>query len=356
MPTRCESIQAALVATAVATPDDVASAWALLPDDFDLDEIRSAARLHLVAVAASQLDHASVHDPALPRMRGVIRRNWVQQQLIAIQMGETCRRLRSAGVTPWVSGGLASAIGQPYGSEPGVRAVDDTVLMVAPVQASDALDVLGAADWTVPFTERRLARRLQEFSSVKVCSPDGLWTELAWHPSPLLDRSATWSNESVEVDVAGESVAVLVPATAIVQSCVNGWGLRRGEAIWIADVQRMLPLVERAALDAEAERFGVSEMVASALELVDAAVAAGSGDAQALRRLRDGLAAIAPPAGVLAELRHAMNVFAAPRSGRQTARAFPDLLADRWFLDRRSQLPAALLARVKARIRPSVDS
>ena len=119
--------------------------WRALRKEIDLDTFWDGKALDFLPLVYRALVDEGSDDPDLPRLRGVHRKTWYDNQLRMRWLAPALHALTDASVDVIVLKGAASAI-STY-ADLGLRAMRDCDLLVRPGQVGRALDVLADAGW-----------------------------------------------------------------------------------------------------------------------------------------------------------------------------------------------------------------
>jgi len=228
--------------------------------DFDIIDHESFTLLPLVA---HHLDELGVETPESPRLRGIVRRSWLEHQLVLRDALPTVDALIARGLDVILVGG--AALGALVYESPALRPILQVEVLV-PEHAGDAGSPARPAD--TPVHVRTHAADEWRWPG----ADDGL--RASARPCPLLDRP----------------MRALAPEDELLLACVRGarW-TPVPQVQWIADARMVLARAPCSwpALIARAVELRVTDRVGLALEL-----------------LADRFAAPVP-AGVVADLRRA---------------------------------------------------
>lgn len=347
--------------------------WRALRKEIDLDTFWDGKALDFLPLVYRALVDEGSDDADLPRLRGVHRKTWYDNQLRMRWLAPALHALTDASVDVIVLKGAASAT-STY-ADVGLRAMRDCDLLVRPGQVGRALNVLEPAGWRAEVElPSNYARRHQE---IDVLDVEGRAIDLHWHIAQwLVDPTDEWNSDdtfwtrAVPIEIAGAHARALDPTDSLLHAMVhgarNGW---RDAPQWVADsvviaeanvidwdrivdiaLARGIALPIDRALRYLADEFAVA-VPAAARARLQVPTATRS------RRLfaRAGLSHDPTPGekrwlGPMAETYRFWISESAPMSQRRAFEAFPAWLADQWGIDRPWQLPAAAAQRVVQRV------
>jgi hypothetical protein len=368
-------LQAALLADGQAE-----KRWCALRDEIDLDTFWDSRALNfLPLVYRALVDEGSDH-PDLPRLRGVHRKTWYDNQLRFRSLAPPLHALGAAGVDVIVLKGTAFAI-TTYG-DMGLRHMRDCDLLVRPGQVGRAVRACAPLGWAPrEALPQSYARHSQE---IDLRDANGAYIDLHWHIAQwLVPPDDPWNGEdqywarSVPIDVAGARARALDPTDAVLHSIVHGarhgW---RDAPQWVPDVvmiTRSQPELEWDRIADIALARGIALPVSSALRYV-ADTFAVEVPATVLRRLDVPTPARARRMFALSGRGHepteAERRFlgagagtyrfwvteSAPYTRRLAAAELPGWLADHWGVAGPSRLPVAAVQRAARRLGRTVST
>jgi hypothetical protein len=347
--------------------------WSELREEIDLDTFWDGRALNfLPLVYRALVDEGSDHRD-LPRLRGVHRKTWYDNQLRFRSIAPALHALSAAEVDALVLKGTAFALA--FYPDMGLRPMLDCDLLVRPGQVGRALEVLEPSGWSARESlPQNYASHAQELD---VWSTEGAVIDLHWHIAQwLVPPDDPWNaddqywSRSVAIDVSGAPARALDPTDAVLHSIVHGsrhgW---RDAPQWIADtvvITRAKPVDWDRLVDIALAR-GIALPVGYALRyLADTfAVAVPEAARQRLdvptrprsRRMfaltgrgHDATRAEHRVLGTGAATYRFWVTESAPYDRRLAAATFPGWLADHWGVPKASQLPVAALKRVARRV------
>jgi GT2 family glycosyltransferase len=365
-----------LLRAAILPPDDAAAAWAAIRSQLVLDDLWDPEVHRLLPLVHANLRDVVVDDPDLPRLKGLHRRTWYENQLALHHVRPALDELHGAGITVLFLKGAPLAL-QHYG-DLGLRPMADIDILVPWDEAARALDVLEHAGW-VDTGGRSRAQLFQRYHGSGLEHPDGGQLDVHWHlGTPLLlpdDERASnddfWAAAVPFVAPAhGIDALTLCPTDMLLHVIAHGlWAGSASTVRWVADARVVIgagDAIDWPRLVDQATRRRIAPLVGDALrylaEVVDAPVPAQVVDelraSQTTRRERGLLRALAGsssgpavPGGVT----HLRAYWAYTRlkwGPARAARELPAFIADVWGLERTRDIPAAAATRVTRAVRP----
>ena len=93
-----DELQTALLRVALCDADTARQEWAAVRDHLVLDDVRDGEIQRLLPLVRHNLAAAGVDDDDFPRMRGIHRRTWFENQRRIHGIAPTLARLQDAGV------------------------------------------------------------------------------------------------------------------------------------------------------------------------------------------------------------------------------------------------------------------
>jgi hypothetical protein len=352
--------------------------WRALRDEIDLDTFWDGRAINFLPLVYRALVDEGSDDPDLPRLRGVHRKTWYDNQMRFRSIAPALHALGAADVDVLALKGTAFAIA--FYPDLGLRPMLDCDLLVRPGQVGRALRALGPAGWAPQQgLPQSYAGHAQELD---VMSADGAVIDLHWHIAQwLVPPDDPWNaddpfwDRSVAIEVSGAPARALDPTDAVLHSIVHGarhgW---RDAPQWVADavviarsnpvdweriaeiaLARGIALPVRYALRYIEETFGV-EIPAPVLQRLDVPTPARARRMFALTgRGHDATRAERRLLGTGADTYRFWVTESAPYDRRLAVSMFPGWLADHWGVPRASQLPVAALRRAARRITADGD-
>lgn len=218
-------------------PDEAASrAWATLRWDLDLDDIWDSEVHRLLPLVHTRLREAGVDDPDMPRLQGLARRTWYENQVRLQGAVPVIAQLEDAGIPTLMLKGMPLAF-HHYDS-PALRPMRDVDVLVPTERRNEALRLLAAEGWS---GDPRFVNRF--YHGVGLQQPDGRALDLHWHLGLpfILDGSdaasdADFWSASMPFDLGGVGTRMLCPTDLLLHVCVHGaWSGSNATVRWIAD-------------------------------------------------------------------------------------------------------------------------
>jgi Uncharacterised nucleotidyltransferase len=272
---RLPPVLVAMLRAALGSPEEFAEHWPALRPTLEPDALRDYEAIRLVPVVHRALVASCIDDPLEPRLRGVRRRYWYENQLQRARLADVTAALGEAGITSLVVKGMDLAF--RYYEDPGLRPMRDVDVLVPTAAAGDAVDALVAAGWALH--RRPLVRGYAASShGMPLEQPDGNQVDLHWHlreafitGDPLRSDGAFWAaSESF-----GEAIQPRCLAAEDLLLLVLVGGVTTPGAQWVADavqIVRSRPTLDWDRLVARTEEYRVTVPVLAALACVDEVV------------------------------------------------------------------------------------
>ena len=349
--------------------------WRALRDEIDLDTFWDGRAISFLPLVYRALVDEGSDDPDLPRLRGVHRKTWYDNQLRFRSIAPALHALGAADVDVLALKGTAFAIA--FYRDLGLRRMLDCDLLVRPGQVGRALQALGPVGWA---PEEGLPQSYAGHSQeLDVRNADGAVIDLHWHIAQwLVPPEDPWNaddpfwDRSVAIEISGAPARALDPTDAVLHSIVHGarhgW---RDAPQWVADavviarsspvdwhriadvaLARGIALPVLSALRYLAEVFAV-EIPTSVFQRLDVPTPARARRMFALTgRGHDATRAERRLLGRGAATYRFWVTESAPYDRRLALSSFPAWLADHWGVPKVSQLPVAAFRRVSTRRAP----
>ncbi|MGK2950557.1 MAG: nucleotidyltransferase family protein [Acidimicrobiales bacterium] len=366
-------LQEEVLRVAVLAPPAAAEAWARLRPGFVLDDVWDPAVQRLLPLVQRNLRAAGVDDPDLPRLTGLRRRHWYENQIRLHQVQPALEALTAGGMPLLFLKGVPLALA--YYGDLGLRPMGDVDVLVPRADAPRALDTLEALGWCdVGDIPRSQLWRTHHGSGLR--HPDGGDLDLHWHlGTPLLlpgqdDASSDdfWAaSEELAIPQHGLTGRMLCPTDLLLHVIAHGlWAGSDSTVRWIAD--SCVVLQERAIdwdrLVDQAGRRRIAPLVGDALRYLVDEMGADVPDSAITdlrsrlatrreRRLLRALVARQDGPAALGGLPHLRSYWAYTRlkwGPIKAARELPRFVAQLWDLERPRQVPAGALARARRRL------
>ena len=367
------AFQTEVLRAAVSPPAEAAAAWDRLRAVLVLDDLTDPEVHRLLPLVAANLTRAGVDDPDLPRLQGLRRRTWVENELLLHRCRPALDQLRTDGVPIVFLKGVALAV--EHLGDLGLRPMQDVDILVPLEHAARALDRLEELGWRDPGEIPR-ARLFASHHGAGLVHPEGGALDVHWHlGTPLLlpGDEARSSDDLWAAAVPlrdprhGIDDLTLCPTDHLLHLIAHGvWGGSASTVRWAADAAVVLRggRIGWSRLVEQATRRRIAPLVADALAFLRDELAQPIPHApiQALRaaptttrerRLLRALTASIEGPEVLGGLPHLRSYWAYTRLKWSTARAareLPGFVVHVWALDRPAQIPRAALARVRRRL------
>jgi hypothetical protein len=308
-----DDLQTSLLRAALLDPDDAAREWRALRGTFSIDELWDTESQRLLPLVGRNLQAAGVEDPDLPRMHGIRRRTWFENQRRIHAVQPVLAQLHAAGVDTLALKGVPLAL--QYYSDPGLRPMVDVDVLVRYEQFDTALDVLEADGWRDRELDIPRDRRRRMYHGSGMSHADGRALDVHWQPALpfVLPHAESESSDdlwdaSVPLRLGELEIRTLCPTDMLLHVIVHGlWAGSSANVRWAADAVT----VTQSAPDA----IDWGRLLDQAVRR-DLVIPVGNG----LRFIDDVLDAPVPPA--------AINALARVPVPRRTRRAYDITLSD----------------------------
>ena len=226
--------------------DRAAQAWERLRPELDLDRV-DWDQHRLLPLVERGLRRSGVHDPDLPRLKGIHRQTWSRNQLLLNRTAPAIGALTEAGIPTMVLKG--GALGLRYYDDLGLRPMADLDVLVPFDQAVAATDVLiGLGYQTQPLTRtHQLDHHGRPAAQAGAADPGGEARggeiDLHWQLNMALGRPGPpdrWCDDfwdaAADLEVAGHATKMPGPADLLLHVCVHGAGWSSGARLrWVPD-------------------------------------------------------------------------------------------------------------------------
>ncbi len=234
--------QTAFLRAALLDADGAADEWRALRRDLDFDDLWDPEIQRLLPLVYRNLRAAGVDDPDFPRMKGIQRRAWFENQKRMHEVKPVLEQLHAAGVDTLLLKGVPLSL--LYYDDVGLRPMFDVDVLI-PYRSFDlALDVLEGDGWSdlgLPHISRDRRRRMYHGAGMQ--HPDGRSLDVHWQlalPFVLPDAEAESSDDlwaaSVPLDLGGLEVRTLCPADMLLHLIVHGlWSGSDANVRWAVD-------------------------------------------------------------------------------------------------------------------------
>ena len=359
--------QKLLLRAALMGGDASAEAWQRVRPAFDLDDPDHASQA-LLPLVYRQLDRLGIDDSGLPKLRGIYRRTWYMNQLLLDRLKETVEAVGDGGGDPLVVSSWELPL--RYYGDLGLRSVAALHLLVRPDHVARAARALSEQGWAGPLEPTESFLRSTHNGRYDRANGDRCllyWRLFHEFSDPGRGREAEdlWERP-IDLELRGVPARALSPTDELLNLFVGGARMSRWPSVtWVADAITVMRAPD-SVIDWE-RLVRQARHLRATLRVHDAA--------SFLRRELD-----APvPAEVLDELREARTSrreVLAHRAGgtrmgplgptpdtltrflRLTAdvsvpralAGLPTFLRDEWGLERRSQVPFAILRKGVAKV------
>ena len=245
-------LQEGMLQAALLPADEARASWARLRPGLNLDDIWDPELHRLLPLVHRSLTSLGVDDPDLPRLRGLARRTWYENQLRLRGIAPVIARLEAAGIPTLLLKGLPMALG--YYKNLALRPMLDVDVLIPAIHRDDALDLLAADGWPM----RR--RHLSLYHGEGIWHPDGRSLDLHWHlgmpfmlPGSEAESEDDFWGAALPLDAGGVATRMLCPADMLLHVCVHGaWSGSGSTVRWIADA---MTVIREAGEQIDWERF-----------------------------------------------------------------------------------------------------
>jgi hypothetical protein len=312
-----------------------------------------------------------IQHPVLPVLHGVKKHTWSYNRLLFHRASAAICALQAAGIEVMVIKGAALII--EYYKDYSLRPMDDVDLLVRYPDARAAIEVLCRQGWkalTRWNEQKGFSEQTRRYDhAMHFVHPSGQDLDLHWNLTPFClgpDADSDFWEASKETTFDRQVVRVLDPADQLLHICVHGVAWERVAPIrWIPDALAVLhktPQLDWQRLLLQARKRKFTLMIRGALNYVDRNIGGfvpahvlsefNRSDVTLFERL-EYPQLLKPARGGLGRLRRELWTFlrvSQGKSWRHTALSFPDYLCTRLRVDRKRQVPAALLSRSVASV------
>jgi hypothetical protein len=308
-----DELQTALLRAALCAPDVAIREWHALRPTLDLDDAWETEVQRMLPLVRQNLIEAGVDDDDFPRMRGIQRRTWFENQRRVHEITPTLAQLQDAGVDLVLLKGLPLAL--LYYGDLSLRPMADVDVLVRYTDYDLVLDLLEGGGWRDLGLDIPRDRRRRMYHGAGMTHPDGHELDVHWQLALpfVLPRAESESNDDffaarVPVEVNGLRLATLAPADMLLHLVVHGlWSGSAANVRWCADATTVVHGAG-AALD--------WDRVLDQTVRRDLVIPVGNG----LRFIEDECDAPVP--------RHVINELARAPVSRRTRRAYTVILRD----------------------------
>ena len=243
----------ALLHAGLGTDDEAVRAWQSVQQQLDLDDIWDSEVHRLLPLVHSRLLEAGADDPDMPRLKGLGRRTWYENQILVQRTVPLLALLEDAGIATMLLKGMPLAF-HHYDS-PSLRPMRDVNVLVPTARRDEAIRLLAHEGWT---GDPRYVSRFYGGCGLYDAEQQSL--DLHWHLGlPFLipgyeERSDEdfWA-AAEPFTLGGVTTRMLCPADTLLHVCVHGaWSGSNASLRWIADT---LTVIRRAGDDLDWGRF-----------------------------------------------------------------------------------------------------
>jgi hypothetical protein len=242
-----DALQRSLLRVAFLERDEAADEWRSLRANLVLDDIWDPETHRLLPLVYRKLVHLGIEDPELPRLRGLHRRAWYQNQLNLSRLAPCLTRLQEAGIPAMVIKGVPLAL-RFYG-DLGSRPMNDVDVLVPTGRMADALRLLDRDGWRSHRDRRGWSHPITDgFSLISehsriVTAPDGFLVDLHWHlreqfvvPGDEMTSSDDFWRAAEPIDILGVATRTPCASDLLLHAVVHGLVSQRdARARWVSD-------------------------------------------------------------------------------------------------------------------------
>jgi hypothetical protein len=247
-----DPLQRSLLRVAFLERDEAQAEWQALRRSLVLDEVWDRETHRLLPLVYRRLMALGVEDPELPRLKGLHRHAWYENQLNLSRLAPFLARLDGASIGTMVLKGVPLAL-RFYG-DLGSRPMNDADVLVPTDRMADALRLLEADGWRSHRDGRQQQQRLTAGFSLTshhsriVTAPDGYWVDLHWHlreqfvvPRYEMTSSDDFWAASEPMDIGGAPTRAPCATDLLLHAIVHGLvSQREARARWAADAMVVL--------------------------------------------------------------------------------------------------------------------
>jgi hypothetical protein len=372
-----DELQTAVLRAALCDVDTAAREWRALRPALVLDDLRDPEIHRLLPLVHHNLA-AVVDDDDFPRLRGIQRRTWFENQKRIHEVRPTLRQLQDAGVDVLLLKGLPLAL--LYYADVGLRPMSDVDVLIPYSTFDLALDLLEADGWRDLGLDIPRDRRRRMYHGAGMSHPDGREIDVHWQlalpfvlPHAESESNDDFFRDAVPIAVGDLDLVTLNPADMLLHIVVHGlWSGSAATARWCADAtvitRRAGDTLDWDRLLDQTVRRDLVVPVSNALRFVEdvldapvpAAVINELARIEVSPRTRRAYRVILrDPEGpaVLGGLRETQAYWArqsAKWGTRRAVREFPAFLQDNWNLDHPAQVPVEAVRKAVRRVRKTV--
>jgi len=232
--------QTTMLRVAICEPEVAAREWAELRRELEIDEIWDPEAQRLLPLILRNLREAGYDDPDFPRMKGIQRRTWFENQRRIHAVKPVIAQLHDVGVETLFLKGVPLAL--QYYRDVGLRPMADVDVLVPYASYDTALDVL-EGDGFRDVLDIPRDRRRRMYHGAGMLHPDGRSIDLHWQlalpfvlPHAASDSTTDFFAAAVDLDLDGLTVPTLCSADMLLHLVVHGlWAGSSANVRWVAD-------------------------------------------------------------------------------------------------------------------------
>lgn len=228
------------LAACLAHPAEALSAWDECLRQRSLDEMEGPS-YHLLPLLYRNLQRAAYDGPAMPRLKGLYRRNWYASQKRFHMLETVIAQFRAADIPVMLLKGAALSF--LYYPDPYARAMMDGDILVPPNEADRAIACLRAAGWSCKAPLR--PHHLRSMNGNAFINATGEELDLHWRlfPDDSGDDKIFWQR-AVPMEFRDGTVLTLSPTDHLFHTCIHGYQWNRVNPMrWIVDAALILEKV-----------------------------------------------------------------------------------------------------------------
>jgi hypothetical protein len=182
------------------------------------------------------LNRHSNNDELMPRLKGIYRKSWSNNQILFFKLGQVLRLLHQKGIRTMVLKGVALSL-LAYKNF-AVRPMADMDIMVPVSQANHTIEWLKQNGWKSS-VETNDEYYLNHSKSVTLINDENTELDLHWYPLDecfgIMNDDLFW-DRAINMTVSGENTLALCPADELLLTIVHGLMPNVEPPIrWIAD-------------------------------------------------------------------------------------------------------------------------
>jgi len=370
-----DELQTAVLRAALCDADTAVREWRALQPTLVLDDLRDPEVHRLLPLVHHNLSRLGVVDDDFPRLRGIQRRTWFENQQRIHEVKPTLRALQDAGIDVLLLKGLPLAL--LYYEDVGLRPMADVDVLIPYSTFDLTLDLLEADGWRDLGLDISRDRRRRMYHGAGMQHPDGRSLDVHWQlalpfvlPHAESESNDDFFRDAVPISLGDVDLLTLNPADMLLHVVVHGlWSGSAANARWCADatvvIQRAGDTLDWGRLLDQTVRRDLVIPVSNALRFVEDVLGAPVppwvinelAAVEVSRRTRRAYRVILrDPTGpaVIGGLRGTQAYWArqsAKWGTLRAAREFPAFLQDNWNLDHPAQVPVEAVRKAVKRVR-----